>query len=91
MSEPWYLRQLDKEGQAAYHAMKTGLAELRPAFPVPRLEGKALGVTRGRSGTTRGPWPPARTGCAARFWTRVRRKGNSMSTTLSVRTSAMTS
>ena len=43
MSEPWYLRQLDKEGQAAYHAMKTGLAELRPAFPVPRLEGKALG------------------------------------------------
>ena len=43
MSEPWYLRQLGKEGQAAYHAMKTGLAELRPAFPVPRLEGKALG------------------------------------------------
>ena len=43
MSEPWYLRQLDKEGQAAYHAMKTGLAELRPSFPVPRLEGKALG------------------------------------------------
>ena len=43
MSEPWYLRQLDKAGQAAYHAMKTGLAELCPSFPVPRLEGNALG------------------------------------------------
>ena len=43
MSEPWYFRQLDKEGQAAYHAVKTGLAELRPAFPVPRLEMEELG------------------------------------------------
>ena len=43
MTEAYYFRQLDKAGQAAYHAMKTGLAALRPAFPVPRLEGRELG------------------------------------------------
>ena len=43
MTGSYYFRQLDKAGQAAYHAMKTGLAALRPAFPVPRLEGRELG------------------------------------------------
>ena len=43
MTEAYYFRQLDKAGQAAYHAMKTGLAALRPAFPVPRLEGRERG------------------------------------------------
>ena len=43
MTEAYYFRQLDKAGQAAYHAMKTGLAALLPAFPVPRLEGRELG------------------------------------------------
>lgn len=40
--EAYYYQHLDRAGQAAYHAMKTGLAELRPAFPVPRLEARAL-------------------------------------------------
>lgn len=43
MTEAYYFRQLDKAGQAAYHAMKTGLAALRSAFPVPRLEERELG------------------------------------------------
>ena len=43
MTGSYYFRQLDKAGQAAYHAMKTGLAALRPAFPVPRVVGGVLG------------------------------------------------
>ena len=43
MTEAYYFRQLDKAGQAAYHAMKTGLAALRPAFPVPRSEERRVG------------------------------------------------
>ena len=35
--------RMGKTWQSAYHAILTGLEELRPAFPVPRLEGKALG------------------------------------------------
>ena len=36
--EAYYYNQLDKSGQAAYHAMLTGLRAIAPAFPVPRLE-----------------------------------------------------
>lgn len=36
--ESYYYNQLDKSGQAAYHAMLTGLRAIAPAFPVPRLE-----------------------------------------------------
>lgn len=41
MTGSYYFRQLDKAGQAAYHAMKTGWPPSRPAFPVPRLEGRS--------------------------------------------------
>ena len=44
MTEAYYFRQLDKAGQAAYHAMKTGLAALRPAFPVPGWRGGSWGT-----------------------------------------------
>ena len=36
--EPYYYNHMGKAWQSAYHAMLTGLADLRPAFPVPRLE-----------------------------------------------------
>ena len=36
--ESYYHNQLGKSGQAAYHAMLTGLRAIAPAFPVPRLE-----------------------------------------------------
>ena len=36
--EGYYYNQLDKSGQNAYHAMKTGLLSLAPSFPVPRLD-----------------------------------------------------
>ena len=36
--ESYYYNQLGKSGQAAYHAMLTGLRAIAPAFPVPRLE-----------------------------------------------------
>ena len=40
--EPYYYTQMNKEEQAAYHAMKEGLLSLAPSFPVPRLEGREL-------------------------------------------------
>lgn len=36
--ESYYYNRLGKSGQAAYHAMLTGLRAIAPAFPVPRLE-----------------------------------------------------
>ena len=50
MTEAYYFRQLDKAGQAAYHAMKTGLAALRPASP---------GTPAGGAGAGRRAGPPA--------------------------------
>lgn len=41
--EPYYFTQLDKLQKSAYVAMKTGLNELAPSFPVPRLENKEIG------------------------------------------------
>lgn len=38
----YYYSKLNKEGQAAYHAIKTGLQSLVPSFQVPRLDGKEL-------------------------------------------------
>ena len=38
----YYYSKLNKEGQAAYHAIKTGLQSLAPSFQVPRLDGKEL-------------------------------------------------
>ena len=38
----YYYDQLNKEGQAAYHAMKAGLTSLAPSFQIPRLDGKQL-------------------------------------------------
>ncbi|MBQ0001720.1 MAG: peptidase [Clostridiales bacterium] len=40
--ENYYYNRLDKAGQAAYHAMKTGLTSLAPSFYVPLLDGKTL-------------------------------------------------
>lgn len=36
--EAYYYRQMDREEQAVYYAMKEGLTALCPAFPVPRME-----------------------------------------------------
>ena len=41
--EFYYHSRMGKAWQIAYHAILTGLEELRPAFPVPRLEMEALG------------------------------------------------
>lgn len=41
--EPYYYTHLNKQQQSVYHAMKTGLTELAPSFPVPRLDGRELG------------------------------------------------
>ena len=38
----YYYDLLNKEGKAAYHAMKNGLLSLAPSFQIPRLEGKQL-------------------------------------------------
>lgn len=40
--EPYYFTQLDKLHKTAYQAMKTGLTDLAPSFPVPKLENKEL-------------------------------------------------
>ncbi|MGN0335768.1 MAG: transglutaminase domain-containing protein [Lachnospiraceae bacterium] len=40
--EKYYYHRLNKIQQSVYHAMKTGLQSLSPAFAVPRLEGKEL-------------------------------------------------
>ncbi|MFR5601732.1 MAG: transglutaminase domain-containing protein [Lachnospiraceae bacterium] len=40
--EPYYYQQMDKTSRAVYHAMKTGLTALAPAFSVPRMEGREL-------------------------------------------------
>lgn len=40
--ENYYYNRLSKSGQAAYHAMKTGLTNLAPSFSVPLLDGKDL-------------------------------------------------
>ena len=41
--EFYYYSRMGKTWQSAYHAILTGLEELRPAFPVPRLEMEELG------------------------------------------------
>lgn len=41
--EFYYHSRMGKARQITYHAILTGLEELRPAFPVPRLEMEALG------------------------------------------------
>lgn len=41
--EPYYYLRLSKPMQEAYHAMKRGIEDLSPAFPVPRLEMEQLG------------------------------------------------
>lgn len=41
--EPYYYEHMDKAWQNVYHAILTGLEELRPSFPVPRLELEELG------------------------------------------------
>ena len=41
--EFYYYNHMGKTWQSAYHAILTGLEELRPAFPVPRLEMEELG------------------------------------------------
>ena len=41
--EFYYYNHMVKTWQSAYHAILTGLEELRPAFPVPRLEMEELG------------------------------------------------
>ena len=41
--EFYYHSRMEKAWQIAYHAILTGLEELRPAFPVPRLEMEELG------------------------------------------------
>ncbi len=38
----YYYEHLNKEEQAAYHQIKTGLLALSPSFHVPRLDGKTL-------------------------------------------------
>lgn len=40
--EAYYYNRLNREGQAAYHAMKTGLLALASSFSVPHLAGKEL-------------------------------------------------
>lgn len=40
--EPYYYNHMNKQQQAVYHAMKTGIQSLAPSFPCPRIEGKEL-------------------------------------------------
>ena len=40
--EPYYYSHMNKQQQAVYHAMKTGIQSLAPSFPCPRMEGKEL-------------------------------------------------
>lgn len=40
--EPYYYSHMNKQQQAVYHAMKTGILSLAPSFPCPRMEGKEL-------------------------------------------------
>lgn len=40
--EQYYFNQLNKNQQAVYHAVKTGLKSLVPSFQIPRLEAKEL-------------------------------------------------
>ena len=40
--EPYYYNHKNKQQQAVYHAMKTGIQSLAPSFPCPRMEGKEL-------------------------------------------------
>lgn len=42
MTEACYYNQLSKTGQNAYHAVLTGLQNLAPSFPVPRLDSRDL-------------------------------------------------
>ncbi len=41
-AEKYYYNQLNKEQQKAYYAIRQGLLEMAPSFPVPRLERKEL-------------------------------------------------
>ena len=40
--EPYYYSHMNKQQQAVYHAMKTGIQSLAPSFPCLRMEGKEL-------------------------------------------------
>ena len=40
--EPYYYSHMNKQQQAVYHAMKTGIQSLAPSFPCPRMDGKEL-------------------------------------------------
>ena len=40
--ETYYYNHMNKQQQAVYHAMKTGIQSLAPSFPCPRMEGKEL-------------------------------------------------
>ena len=40
--EQYYYNHMNKQQQAVYHAMKTGIQSLAPSFPCPRMEGKEL-------------------------------------------------
>lgn len=40
--EPYYYNHMNKQQQAVYHAMKTGIQSLAPSFPCLRMEGKEL-------------------------------------------------
>ena len=40
--EPYYYNHMNKQQQAVYHAMKTGIQSLAPSFPCPRMDGKEL-------------------------------------------------
>ena len=40
--EPYYYSHMNKQQQAVYHAMKTGIQSLAPSFSCPRMEGKEL-------------------------------------------------
>ena len=42
IAEQYYYNQLNKEQQKAYYAIRQGLLEMAPSFPVPRLEQKEL-------------------------------------------------
>lgn len=41
-ADKYYYNQLNKEQQKAYYAIRQGLLEMAPSFPVPRLERKEL-------------------------------------------------
>ena len=42
MNTHYYFTQLNKQQQAAYHALLQGLQSMQPSFMVPRLEGNEL-------------------------------------------------